>query len=101
MVARISAYLPMDPGQTSMTGLAADGKPAIPFRTLAVDPKVIPFYSWVHVPGVGWFIAHDTGNLINGNVIDICVEDKTWALNWGVRTLEVTIIEPEEEESKK
>jgi 3D (Asp-Asp-Asp) domain-containing protein len=96
MMAEISAYLPMDPEQSSMTGLARDGNPAIPFQTIAVDPRVIPFYSWVYVPNVGWFIAHDTGSAIKGNKMDICVDNYTWAMKWGRRTLEVVVIEPEE-----
>lgn len=94
--ASVSAYLPMDPLQSSMTGLARDGNPAVPFRTIAVDPRVIPFYSHVYVPGVGWFIAHDTGNGIKGNMVDMCVEDYSWAMRWGRRTLEITVIEPED-----
>lgn len=92
----ITAYLPMDPHQSSMTGLARDGNPAIPWRTAAVDRSVIPFYSEIYVPGIGWFLAHDTGGAIKGNRVDICVDDKAWAMQWGRRTVEVLIAEPTE-----
>ena len=36
-----TAYWTMDPVDASGTGLAADGKPAIPYKTIAVDPNVI------------------------------------------------------------
>lgn len=91
---QVTAYTPFEPGQTSGTGLAADGKPAVPYKTMAVDPDVIPFYSRVFVPGLGWFIAHDTGSAIVGNIVDVCLETSNEANNWGRRVLEVTVIPP-------
>lgn len=58
-----------------------------PFRTIAVDPEVIPYGSVVYIPSArgleftlpsgqkrihdGYFFAGDTGGLINGNHIDV------------------------------
>ncbi len=64
-------------------------------RTIAVDPKVIPYGSKVRVEGFGTFIAEDTGGVIKGNKIDIflatnaeCVDDAH-----GVKYRDVYIIE--------
>lgn len=75
-------------------GIAADGNPAIAYHTLAVDPNVIPFGSRVHVPGIGWMLAHDTGGLIKGNRIDIAMESTEAAINWGIREVTITVIPP-------
>jgi 3D (Asp-Asp-Asp) domain-containing protein len=66
-------------------GLGDHGYKLIPFRTLAVDPQVIPLGTVLYVPelvGVhlpsgevhdGYVFAHDTGAGINGNRIDVFV----------------------------
>ena len=48
-----TAYWYMDPDDASGTGLAYDGQPAVPYKTIAVDTKVIPLGSKVYVPGIG------------------------------------------------
>ena len=78
----------------SGTGLAADGNPAIANHTFAVDPNVIPLGSKVFVPGIGWGIAHDTGGVIRGNTLDVCVATKAEAYAWGVRNITVEVIPP-------
>jgi hypothetical protein len=54
--------------------------PALPlsfYRSIAVDPGVIPLGSRVYIPAYahdgygGWFIAQDTGGAINGRRIDV------------------------------
>lgn len=76
-------------------GIAYDGNPAVAYHTLAVDPNVIPLGSKVHVPGIGWLLAHDTGSAIKGNRIDIAMESNRAALNWGRRELTITVIPPQ------
>ncbi|MBR5519889.1 MAG: G5 domain-containing protein [Clostridia bacterium] len=56
----------------------ATGNPAIPGKTIAVDPKVIPLGSLVYitsVDGVSWTYgpayAHDVGGGIKGNIVDL------------------------------
>lgn len=61
-------------------------------KVIAVDPDVIPLGSRVHVEGYGEAIAGDTGGAINGNKIDIHVPTKDEAYSWGVRTVDVTIL---------
>ncbi|MHA6251505.1 PcsB-like coiled-coil domain-containing protein [Oceanobacillus sp. CAU 1775] len=60
-------------------------------KVIAVDPSVIPLGSVVYVEGYGYAIAGDTGGAIRGNKIDVFVKTKAEALNWGVRTVRVTI----------
>ena len=76
-------------------GIAYDGNPAVAYRTLAVDPNVIPLGSKVHVPGIGWMLAHDTGSSIKGNRIDIAMESNQAAIKWGRKELTVTVIPPQ------
>jgi 3D (Asp-Asp-Asp) domain-containing protein/peptidoglycan hydrolase CwlO-like protein len=61
-------------------------------KVIAVDPDVIPLHSIVYVEGYGHAIAGDTGGSIKGNKIDVFVPDKQTAANWGIRTVEVTIV---------
>ncbi|SFD65465.1 3D (Asp-Asp-Asp) domain-containing protein [Lentibacillus persicus] len=62
-------------------------------KVIAVDPNVIPLGSKVHVEGYGTAIAADTGGAINGNKIDVHVPTKDEAYSWGVRTVDVTIVD--------
>lgn len=61
-------------------------------NVIAVDPSVIPLGSMVEIPGVGTFIAGDTGGAINGNKIDIHFSTVQQANNWGRRTVTVKIL---------
>ncbi len=61
-------------------------------KVIAVDPRVIPLGSKVLVQGYGVAIAGDTGGAIRGNRIDVFKKTKRSALNWGRRTVKVTIL---------
>ena len=66
-------------------GLGVDGYKLIPFRTLAVDPNVIKPGTVLYIPALdglrlpsgeihdGYFFAHDEGQGITGNRIDVFV----------------------------
>ena len=41
------------------------------YGVVAVDPKVIPLYSKLYIPGYGIAIAGDVGGYIKGNKIDL------------------------------
>lgn len=88
-----TAYTP-DDGDGD--GIAADGRPVVPYRSIAVDPAVIAAGSKVYVPGFGVMNPHDTGGAIQGNRIDICLPTKDEAYNWGVRRLKVLIFKDDE-----
>lgn len=60
-------------------------------RTVAVDPKVIPYGSEVIVNG-HTYIAEDCGGAIRGNRVDILFATHREALQYGVRYVEVSYI---------
>lgn len=62
-------------------------------KIIAVDPSVIPLGSKVYVEGYGYATAADTGGAIKGNKIDVYVPTYNEAMNWGNRTVNVTIVE--------
>lgn len=73
-------------------GIAADGTPAIPWTTCAVDPSVIPLGSTILVDlgdgeGLRYFVANDTG--VTGNHVDLCVSSHDEADNLGIKTATV------------
>ncbi len=62
-------------------------------KVIAVDPNVIPLGSRVYVEGYGEAIAGDIGGAIKGDRIDLHVPTKDEAYNWGVREVEITILD--------
>ena len=62
----------------------ATGTVPTPGRTIAVDPKKIPYGTKVVIDG-HTYIAEDCGGAIKGNKIDICVTTHSEALQKGVR----------------
>nr|WP_281288194.1 3D domain-containing protein [Kurthia sibirica] len=61
-------------------------------KVIAVDPMVIPLGSKVYVQGYGVAIAGDKGGAIRGKRIDVFKSSKRAALNWGRRTVKITIL---------
>ncbi len=59
---------------------------------VAVDPNVIPMGTRLYVEGYGEAIAADQGGAIKGNRIDLYFDSRQEALNWGMRTVKVTIL---------
>ncbi|MDQ0204801.1 G5 domain-containing protein [Pectinatus haikarae] len=82
-----SAYLPTD---GSGSGYTATGMPARR-GVVAVDPNVIPLGTRLYIPGYGEAVAADTGGF-SGNMIDICMESYTEAINWGRRNINIYIL---------
>lgn len=93
LTVQATAYWTHDPVDASGTGIAYDGTPAVPYKTIAVDPKVIPLQSQVYIPGIGQVRANDTGSAIKGKIIDIAMDSKSAAWNWGRRTIDVYILD--------
>jgi len=83
-----------DPGPASC-GRYASGRTAIGLKAtkgvIAVDPRVIPLGTRVFVEGYGPAVAGDVGGAIKGNKIDVCFPTRREALQWGRRTVKVTI----------
>lgn len=62
-------------------------------RTIAVDPDFVPYGTSVEIEGVGVRIAEDCGGAIKGeNRIDLLFETHQEALEWGMQTRKVTIL---------
>jgi 3D (Asp-Asp-Asp) domain-containing protein len=77
------------------TGYAIHGTTATGIPTswgvVAVDPSVIPLGTRMFVPGYGEGVAADTGSAVQGNVIDLWFPTREQALQWGRRTVTITL----------
>lgn len=71
----------------------ATGDIPIPYKTVAVDPKVIPLGTRLKIMSpngkVYNVVANDTGGAIKGNKIDIVCPTHNEALQWGRVTVKV------------
>lgn len=74
---KVTAYDPSCQGCNNITALGYELKKGI----VAVDPKVIPFRSYVYVPGYGLGFAADTGGAVKGNIIDVGFESREQRLS--------------------
>lgn len=75
---------------TTATGLNLHANPNS--KVIAVDPRVIPLGTKVHVEGYGYAIAADTGGAIKGNKIDVFFPSKQTAMNWGRKKVKIKIL---------
>ena len=63
-------------------------------RTIAVDPKVIPYGTKVYIPQFDKvFIAEDCGSAIKGKRIDIYMESEEVCEQWGYKDITIYILE--------
>jgi 3D (Asp-Asp-Asp) domain-containing protein len=71
------------------------GKTALGIRVrrgvVAVDPRLIPLGTKLHVPGYGRGIAADVGVAIKGRIIDLWFPTLRAARHWGRRTVTITV----------
>jgi len=76
-------------------GVTATGTVPSRGRTIAVDPRQIPYGSRVYINGTGPYIAEDTGGAIRGKRLDIYFGDGKQAyreaINFGRREVQVRI----------
>lgn len=79
----VTAYLAIDPYENRYHGITFSGVPAKPYHTVAVDIKVIAIGTWLYIDGLGWRRAEDTGNMIIGKCLDVCVATRTEAMLFG------------------
>ena len=87
----ITAYCPCRICSEGWGHQTATGVRATEGRTIAVDPRVIPYGSKVEING-RIYIAEDCGAAIKQKKIDIFFESHEAAERWGRRTLEVFLI---------
>ncbi|MGM7634600.1 LysM peptidoglycan-binding domain-containing protein [Bacillus sp. Hm123] len=93
MTVTATAYTAQCNGCSGVTATGIDLNANRNAKVIAVDPNVIPLGSKVHVEGYGTAIAGDTGGAIKGNKIDLHVPTKAEANQWGVRTVNITILD--------
>ena len=89
---RITAYCPCAKCCGKTDGITATGTQATQGRTIAVDPDVIPYGTSVYIDGVE-YIAEDCGGAIKGNRVDLYFNSHADALEYGVQTKELYIME--------
>ena len=76
----------------ALRGRTATGIPTGP-GVVAVDPSVIPLGTRMEIPGFGIGIAADTGGAIQGHTIDLWFPTAAQALQWGRRTVTITLLQ--------
>lgn len=83
-------------------GVTASGlkiTPGVGMKVVASDPKVIPLGTNVYIEGLygakdyGYAVVADTGSAIKNLKIDLYMDTHQMALNWGVKTVRVYILE--------
>ncbi|WP_293729785.1 3D domain-containing protein [uncultured Phascolarctobacterium sp.] len=79
------------------TAYVATGNPTaigiMPYEGIvAVDPRMIPYYTKMYIPGYGIAMAGDTGGDMVGNRIDLFFNDYHRAIHWGRRDVEIYIL---------
>jgi 3D (Asp-Asp-Asp) domain-containing protein len=91
-IPRSPAYGKFNDGYTS-TMWKADPKA----RIVAVDPKLIPYGSWVWIDGLGWYQAQDCGSAIKGFRLDLLTETERDAMQFGKQDRFVIVVPPADE----
>jgi 3D (Asp-Asp-Asp) domain-containing protein len=81
----VTKYLPRSPSYGQFNdGLTATLMKADPeARIIAVDPKVIPYGSWVWIEDLGWYRAQDCGSAIKGFRLDVLTATEDDAVKFG------------------
>lgn len=87
-----TAYTPYCNGCSGFTATGLNVKANPKMKVIAVDPRVIPLGTKVHVQGYGNAIAADTGSAIKGNKIDVLFPTKEEAYRWGKRKVKIKIL---------
>lgn len=85
---KLTAYCPCTKCCGKNDGITATGTKATAGRTVAVDPKKIPYGTELIING-NTYTAEDCGDMIKENRIDIFFSDHQTALNFGVQYAEV------------
>lgn len=85
---RSTAYSRHEPGLTDYTATGAFAE----YGVVAVDPSVIPLGTKLYVEGYGVCSAEDTGGAIKGNRIDLCFNSVDECIQYGVRDVNVYVL---------
>ena len=71
----------------------ATGTTPTPNRTIAVDPRVIPYGTKVYIEGYGTYTAEDCGGAVKGKIIDIYMKGYDNCIQFGRRKAKVYLVE--------
>lgn len=89
----LSWYSPKELGKTKPSELRTSrGLVPKEGRTIAVDPKVIPYGSIVYIQDYGYYIAEDCGGAIKQNRIDVFTASHEYAIQQGKKVANVWVL---------
>ncbi|WP_242833537.1 3D domain-containing protein [Desulfosporosinus youngiae] len=88
-VVTVTAYTKNDRGMNGR-GVTASGEPVQEGRTIAA-PESIPFGTQIHIPGLGNYTVTDRGGAITEDKLDLYMESREDALQFGAQEFEVLI----------
>ena len=90
--ANVSAYCSCAKCCGKTNGITASGAKATANHTIAA-PSTYKFGTKIEIEGMGIYTVEDRGGAIQGNRIDIYMNSHQEALAWGVRYLELEVLE--------
>lgn len=85
---KLTAYCPCMKCCGKTNGITATGVKAKANRTVAVDPKKIPYGTVLKINGKT-YVAEDCGGAIKGNRVDIFFDTHAEALKFGVKYADI------------
>ena len=88
LIMEATAYSADDPGNSGYTAMGN----YLHRGLVSVDPDVIPLGTQLYIEGYGYAIADDTGGAIVGNRIDLGMDSRTEALEFGRQDVVVHIL---------
>lgn len=92
----VTKYIPRSPayGATNDGYTATMTKADPKNRIVAVDPKLVPYGSWVWIEGLGWYRAEDCGGAIKGFRLDLLTATEKDAMAFGKQDRFVIVVPP-------
>ncbi|MFB4162976.1 LysM peptidoglycan-binding domain-containing protein [Alteribacillus sp. JSM 102045] len=88
-----TAYTANCSGCSGVTATGINLKSNPDKKVIAVDPDVIPLGTEVYVEGYGTAVAGDTGGAVKGDKIDVFFSDRSEALQWGRKKINIKILQ--------
>ncbi len=90
----VTKYLPRSPAYGKFNdGVTSTMMKADPeARIIAVDPKLIPYGSWVWIEDLGWYQAQDCGSAIKGFRLDVLTATEDEAMTFGKQDKFVIVV---------
>jgi 3D (Asp-Asp-Asp) domain-containing protein len=90
----VTKYVPRSPAYgKDNDGITATLIKADPeSRIVAVDPKLIPYHSWLWIEGLGWYRAEDCGGAIKGFRLDLLTATEKDAFEFGKQDRFVIVV---------